>query len=113
MTDRIPLCRGIHIRFSKDGRALYGGCDEDEIVPIVEIYCQGTQGESRNQLERWLEQKEKQIAQDSQVQRERKQREEIDARIQRYASGDPILGPFIEAIRAEIYRRNGISTTND
>jgi hypothetical protein len=107
-TERIPLGRGIHIRFAKDGRALHGGCNEDEIVPIMEWYRDRSRGEERAQLEQWLEQKAKEVEDDRRGMYARSARAEVDARIEKHVGKYGFPSDLTDKIRRHIYRLNAI-----
>jgi hypothetical protein len=107
-TERIALGHGVHIRFSSDGRALYGGCPENEIIPLVEIYVRAFDGETRKLVEHWLEQKTKQVEQDQQAQRALAMRDEADSKALPHIRKNALLRNHESEILRFIHESKGI-----
>ena len=113
-TGRIPIGQGVHVRFSKDGRALFGGCDESEVVPKVDIWLRGNPAHgNRARVEMWLEQKIKQIEQDRERQLARAKRAEVDAEVHRLAIRAALLRGHEDLVRRHIYKARGIPAEED
>ena len=112
-TDRVPIGQGVHVRFSKDGRALFGGCDESEVVPKVDIWLRDNPAHGNHaRVEMWLEQKIKQIEQDRETQQARAKRAEVDAEVHRLAIR-PLFRGNEDLVRHHIYKARGIPVEED
>jgi hypothetical protein len=113
-TDRIPVGQGVHVRFLKDGRALFGGCDESEVVPKVDIWLRDNPAHgNRARVEIWLEQKIKQIEQDRETQQARAKRAEVDVEVHRLAVRTTLLRGHEDLVRRHIYEARGIPAEED
>lgn len=111
-TDRIPIGQGVHIRFSTDGRALYGGCDELEVVPKVEDWLNRNEAHSNHtRVEMWLVEKNKQIEQDQVRQQAQAKRAAIDATVGKYFGSWPKVHK--DSIRHSAYKAQGIPEEED
>lgn len=108
--DRIPISEGFYIGFSKDGRAISRGREEPEVLPGALFWLRRNEGGQNYQLvEKWIQQKTKQIEEDADVQNIRVRRQEINDAVDKAARESALRDPnLIELVRTATFEANGI-----
>jgi hypothetical protein len=109
--ERIPISAGFYITFSKDGRSLSAGREESQVLPQVMFWLGMHDGDENYQLvEKWVEQKKKQVEEDVREHKIRLKREELSDSVDRAARESGLRDRrLIELVRAQTFKTNGIS----
>jgi hypothetical protein len=105
---------GVGIWIAKDGRALYKGCADSQVLEKVNSWlAEKLEHPQHEEVRRWVRQKRLQIEQDRKEQEVKSNRQEVDARIAKNIRPGDLLWDHRETIREDQYRKAGIPDEDD
>jgi hypothetical protein len=111
MSERIPIHQGLYIWLSKDGRALHRGESDSDVLSFVRSWLSRNREHKHHELvQRWTQQKTKQIAEEAAIAAERSERERINSTVDKALKQNksPLPDELAELVRDEAFKARGI-----